>query len=78
MFEQNYGINIDSFVAQNSRDATSKKSEVNSIADTDSHKSEYSTISSKEAESKNRELYQNKDTINFGGPDGNIIFCKLV
>jgi serine/threonine protein kinase len=76
MFEQNYGISIESFVGQNTRDASSKKSEVNSIADSDSHKSEYSTKSSNETgiftkkENKKRELFQDKSTINFGGPDG--------
>lgn len=91
-FEHNYGIDIQSFVTQNSRDAKSVKSETYSTQNPDeesgSQRSIFSSTSTRDRKGSNRSrrLYRDKDTINFGGPDGkNIIglilrvnvFCRI-
>ena len=79
-FEQNYGIDIDSFVTQNSRDAKSVRSETNSIQGGGSQRSIFSTMSTRDVKSanKSRRLYREKDTINFGGPDGKLFSFDIL
>lgn len=78
-FESNYGIDIESFVTQNSRDAKSTKSEMSVGGDSGSQRSIYTTQSTRDvkSENKSRRLYKDKDTINFGGPDGNFHTFKF-
>lgn len=83
-FEKNYGIDISSFVRQNQRDANTQGtfSSAPSDQDTQSEKSVQSSLSTKDfktsSEPRTRALYQDKDTLNYGDPDGKQDFLWLI
>lgn len=79
-FEKSYGIDIKSFLIQNSADANSVMSESTSNAGAGSERSLYSTISTSDARQQKeqkddlgRSLFKEKDTINYAEPDGKLI-----
>lgn len=77
MFEQSYGLNMDSFITQNSREAECEDAEQ---IDSDPEPTPFDTdgINLKKQDSKPsqdkeaREVYSEKETINFGEPDGSV------
>lgn len=79
-FEQSYGLNIDSFLEQNSREAESKEANENLSSDEEENNTESPFNEQTEANQKGvdsqtgRQLYRDKETINFGEPDGELKF----